>query len=266
MSLWATVDDPKSPIRISHVCWLWRQVSLSNPDLWTAIRIGDQYQDSYISSFIQRSRSRPVSLKYTGNLKYPGNSPNSLMGLENLLVGYDCRWKELHIPRTWSNLPKILSKSWDTLESLVLTADWHSQTMVLDLESTTCLTSLSISHENELNITYKISPGLTHLNPNVQSSPNDVVTLLRMCPNLKECIITLFGSWPTGFDIAKPPFHHQKMRKLHIHSPYAASLVEMLKTPVLSVVGPTSPSCLAMMIARWQVKNSKLGWRVGGEI
>jgi len=227
--LYVSWDDPKSPIWISHVCWHWRRVSLSNPDLWTAIRIGDQYQESYISSFIQRSRSRPVSLKYTGNL----NSPNTLMGLHNLLVGYDCRWKELHVPRTWSYLPKILSKSWDTLESLVLTANWHSQTMVLDLEPATRLTSLSISHEKELNITYKISPGLTHLNLNVQSSLKDVVTLLRMCPNLEECIITLFGSWPTTFLISKPPVHHHKMRKLHIRSRYAASLVNTLKTPVL---------------------------------
>ena len=155
------------------------------------------------------------------------------MDLQKLLVGYDCQWKEVHVPRTWSDLPKILSKSWDTLESLVLTSGWHSRTVVLDLESATRLTSLSISDKKELKITYKVSPGLTHLNLNVRSSPNDVVTLLRMCPNLEECIITLFGSWSTTFDIAKPPVHHQKMRKLHIRSPYAASLVETLKTPVL---------------------------------
>jgi len=224
--------DPKSPIWISHVCRLWRQVSLLNPDLWTTIRIGGRYQESYITSLIQRSRSRPVSLKYTGN------TGTSVMGVRKFLVGcdHDCQWKEVHVhvPHSWKALPKILSKSWDTLETLVLTTYLHFQTGVLDLESATRLTSLSIFHcERELSIIFKFSPGLTHLNLNVRTPPKDVVTLLRMCPNLEECIIALFGSWASDFYIPKPPVHLPKMRKLHIRSRHVASLVETLTAPVL---------------------------------
>ena len=117
------------------------------------------------------------------------------------------------------------------IEILGYSRDSRPQHLLSFSDSTTRLTSLSISHERELNITFKISPGLTHLNLNVRTPPKHVVILLSMCPNLEECVIALLGCWPPD-PFTKPPVHLPKMRKLHIRSQYAASLVETLKAPV----------------------------------
>jgi hypothetical protein len=172
------------------------------------------------------------------SLKYTGNSYNRYFeGVRNFLAeeGCDYQWKEIHVAISCqNNLPKLLSKSWDTLETLVLNLYWHSGAILLELESATRLTNLSVSHEIEFSVTYKIPPGLTHLSLNVAAPPKDVVAVLSQCANLEECVINhFFGIWPSEYGITKPPVYLPKLRKLHIRSPFAAKLVEMLKAPVL---------------------------------
>jgi len=110
---YATLDDRRFPISASHVCQLWRRASLANSDLWTTIWIGNRCQKEYMALFIQRSQSRPMSLKYSENLPLQ-SLPNISTTLSD--IGCDCRWKEIHVHPSWDYLPKLLSKSWEYIQ------------------------------------------------------------------------------------------------------------------------------------------------------
>jgi hypothetical protein len=138
---YATLENKRFPISASHVCQLWHRACLANSDLWTTIWIGNRCQKEYAELFIQRSQSRPMSLKYSERLP-PEYLPNVSSVL--LEIGCGCRWKDIHVHPSWDNLPKLLSKSWDTLESLVLTAFGNSRAHTIDLTSATRLKHLSV--------------------------------------------------------------------------------------------------------------------------
>lgn len=66
--MYAMLDDPRFPLSASHVCQLWHQASLASSDIWTNIQIKNQCRKEYVELFIQRSRSRSVSLKCNEDL------------------------------------------------------------------------------------------------------------------------------------------------------------------------------------------------------
>ena len=142
--------------------------------------------------FIQRSQSRPMSLKYSE--KFPLESlPNVSTTLSD--IGSDCRWKEIHVHPSWDNLPKLLSKSWDTLESLVLTAFGNSRTQTIDLTSAIRLVRLSVIRDKrsrvmEYDFLKLPCSGLTHLNVDITIALIEVISILSECGNLEECVLT----------------------------------------------------------------------------
>jgi hypothetical protein len=228
--MYATLDDPSFPLSASHVCQLWHQASLASSDIWTNIQIGtNQFRKEYVELFIQRSRSRSVSLKCNENLP-----TESLPDLSTVLseVGWDCRWKEVHVHPSWDNLPKILSKSWDTVESLILTSV-DSRDSALDLKSATRLTHLSINHENSSKASrYKLPfSRLTHLHLNIQASPKTVISIMSKCRELEECMLTLRMA---RLNFApKSSTQLPNLRKLHIRACQADELVKSLQTPAI---------------------------------
>lgn len=181
------------PISASHVCQLWRRASLANPDLWTTIWIGNRWQEEYVALFIQRSHFCPLSLKYSSNLPLESLPDGNTILLD---IGCDCQWKEIHVHPSWDNLPKLLSKSSDTLETLVLTSTWDSKAYILDLAFATHLTHLSIIRVKTSIILYYDSfklpcSGLTHLNLNASVTPHDILSILSECGNLEEFVLIL---------------------------------------------------------------------------
>ena len=232
---YATLDDRRFPISASHVCQLWRRASLANSDLWTTIWIGNRCQKEYMALFIQRSQSRPMSLKYSENLPLQ-SLPNVSTTLSDM--GCDCRWKEIHVHPSWEFLPKLLSKSWDTLESLVLTALGNSWIRTVDLTSATRLMRLSIIHDKRPRVMCKFfklpCSGLTHLNMDITIRLNEVISILSECGNLEECVLTLAILFM--YDQDTPPqthVHLPNLRKLHLHMCVLDRLVKLIKAPVV---------------------------------
>ena len=231
---YATLDDPRFPISASHVCRLWRQASFASSDIWTTIRIGNRCSKEFVALFIQQSRSRPVSLKCTENLPI-----DSLPDVSSVLseVGWDCQWKEVHVHPSWDNLPKILSKSLDTLESLILTGSGSngSKARVLDLKSANRLRRLSITHGGRIIIkqaSYELFRGLTDLNLNIRASPKTIFSIMSECRKLEECVLTIKGTI-TSIYTPKSSAQLPNLRKLHIRSLQTDALVKFFQTPIL---------------------------------
>jgi hypothetical protein len=140
---------------------------------------------------------------------------------------------------SWDNLPKLLSKSWDTLESLVLTAFGNSRAHTIDLTSATRLIHLSVIRDKSSRVMkydfLKLPcSGLTHLTVDVAITLNDVVSILSECGNLEEFVLTL----ATQFIYYQntPPqahVHLPNLRKLHLHTRVLNQLVKLIETPVL---------------------------------
>jgi len=147
-------------------------------------------------------------------------------------VGWDCRWKVVHVHSSWNNLSKILSKSWDTVESLVLTS-MDSRIRVLDLESATRLTRLSIRYEKSLKtVCYKLPfSRLTHLNLNIPASSGVVISIMSKCRELEELVVILTMLCLYGGP--KSSIRLPNLRKLHIRMFQADELVKSLQTPAL---------------------------------
>jgi hypothetical protein len=234
---YATLDDRRFPISASHVCRLWRQASLASSDLWTTIWVGDRScQKEYVALFIQRSQSRPMSLKYSRNLPLESLPDVSTVLLD---LGCDCQWKEIHIHPSWDNVPKLLSKSWDTLESLVLSTFEGSRARALYLASATRLKRLTIIGDNLSKVHYHVLEfpchGLTHLNLDIGvTQPYEVISILRKCGNLEEFMLTLTEPMMLN-QSAQPqtPAHLPKLRKLHLHTRALDHLVKWIATPVV---------------------------------
>jgi hypothetical protein len=233
---YATLEDKRFPISASHVCQLWHRACLANSDLWTTIWIGNRCQKEYAELFIQRSQSRPMSLKYSERLP-PEYLPNFSSVL--LEIGCGCRWKDIHVHPSWDNLPKLLSKSWDTLESLVLTAFGNSRAHTIDLTSATRLKHLSVIRDKSSRVMkYDVlklpCSSLTHLTVDVAITLNDVVSILSECGNLEEFVLTLATLFIYYQDT--PPqthVHLPNLRKLHLHTRVLNQLVKLIETPVL---------------------------------
>jgi len=238
---YTTLDDPRFPVSASHVCQLWRRASLASSDIWTTICIGNRCRKEYMELFIQRSKSRPVSLKYSGNLPI-----QSLPDISTVLsdVGWNCRWKEIHVHPRWNSLPNILSKSWDTLESLILTTSGDSMVRVLDLTSATQLTHISVVHDKMSRFAYyKFRfpfSTLTHLILDITTTPpNEIISIMRACRNLEEFVLTLRGPFiyyedpPSQDSPSQTPVHLPNLRKLHLHTVVLFLLLKFLQTPVV---------------------------------
>jgi hypothetical protein len=189
-----------------------------------------------VALFIQRSQSHPLSLKYSGNFPL-----ETLPNVSSILseIGCDCRWKDIHVHPSWDNFPKLLSKSWDTLESLVLTAFGNSRAHTIDLTSATRLMHLSVicdkrSRVMKYDFLKLPCSGLTHLTVDVAITLNDVVSILSKCSNLEEFVLTL----ATQFIYYQntPPqthVHLPNLQKLHLHTRILNQLVKLIETPVL---------------------------------
>ena len=101
--------------------------------------------------FIQRSQPHPLSLKYSGNFPLETLPDVSTALLD---IGCDCQWKEIHVQPSWGNLPKLLLRSWDTLESLVLTTFDNSRAHNLNVTPATRLVRLSIIRDIKSSILF----------------------------------------------------------------------------------------------------------------
>ena len=253
---YATLDDRRFPISASHVCRLWRQASLASSDLWTTIWIENRCQKEYVALFIQRSQSRPLSLKYSRNFPL-----DSLPDISTFLpdVGCDYQWKEIHVHVSWDNLPKLLSKSWDTLESLVLSTFKESRDRDLHLASATRLKRLTIIRDNMSKVYYHVVElpchGLTHLNLDIGiKPPYEIISILSECGNLEEFVLTL--TEPVMLNqSAQPqtPAYLPNLRKLHLHTRALDHLVKWLATPVVKDL-LLDPMC-RWMDFRWRDKS-----------
>jgi hypothetical protein len=80
--------------------------------------------------------------------------------------------------------------------------------------------------------------GLTHLNVEIATPLNEVISILSECGNLEECVLTLQVAGLLIYH-QKPPLKSQtpvflpNLRKLHLHTRVLAQLVKLLRTPAV---------------------------------
>ncbi|ESK94072.1 hypothetical protein Moror_12817 [Moniliophthora roreri MCA 2997] len=198
-----------SPINLSHVCRLWRNIVYSSPELWNTIIIN--FNDPYTISDITRmyteqsgdapltvyiiATSRQSHLKITGDVL-------------SVLFEQSHRWRCAFI--SMAQAPDARQRRFPLLEELDI--NWVRTSRSLkswdDCESLRMLTLPSYRLSDSLPLSQLTSLSLTRLSE--LDSPKLLCAMLRMCNNLEHLFMNWLVAVPYPLSPLKPfslPLH-----------------------------------------------------------
>ncbi|KAL0955028.1 hypothetical protein HGRIS_003947 [Hohenbuehelia grisea] len=208
-------DLKKSPLLLGRVCRVWRERSLANHHLWTAIHVvvapqdrESQHLDSRcegISAWLGRSGSLPLSIILESSTQ---QADEALIPLLETVMPFAPRWKHFLVSFDTSSLQVFdhlsVDHSFSRLESLVIKYQWKFPNLLEDnfqlwsfhnariLTNAPCLRSVSLYHCTASNIAEHFScltqltiDGFSHLDGAI------ALSILRRCPELRMCSLAL---------------------------------------------------------------------------
>ncbi|EJC97578.1 uncharacterized protein FOMMEDRAFT_162831 [Fomitiporia mediterranea MF3/22] len=94
------------PLRLSQVCWLWREMALILPSVWTNINVlvdgtgskdGDERLIESINTWIKRSKTLPLHISVTSNTyRLPNEKLDTASCILTRLLEERKRWREAY--------------------------------------------------------------------------------------------------------------------------------------------------------------------------
>ena len=227
-------------IRVTHVCWHWRQVAFDDSSLWSRI-LGIQANTKWISEMLARAKNAPLDIEfYTAGM----SSPEALLMIPPHLS--HTRRLRFHDLINFDNVRAIFSWGAPALEHFELTAAPYSPVTFWDVGGNILfkghaprLRTFSLSR---VVIPWSLIPRgqLTQLKiacPDEDfyspSSLNQLVDLLDNCPALEillleSCLPSQLANFPHGQTIHLP---HLSCLRLRGSISRIMNMLNILKIP-----------------------------------
>lgn len=194
-----------TPLVLSSVSRLWREISLSSPALWTNIHVKlDQHPVAShkaldaLTFSLNHAAAMPVSLSVMRNPMDPPGSidPAVIARLTGILVNSKTSWKELELTEVGVNgdtLADSQTADFSSLESLaLLSCPTGSQNVVRLVTAAPRLRSLQFdSCTDQLNMHTGRASQLTDLRLHTHMDAAAAVCVLEGFPSLEVCELNL---------------------------------------------------------------------------
>ncbi|KAG2132897.1 uncharacterized protein EDB93DRAFT_890285 [Suillus bovinus] len=229
----------EAPMLLTRVCRRWREVAIDIPSLWCSISIGfgrplcdvEESQISRHDVWFKRSRGCPLSLSFTCKA-------NDVAKLRSLLQPYSNKTSSLSItfledvtePILWLGDLPALQELTMKLRGIPTPGLYQS---LSQLPAT--LRSLEVMAWFLNTAQISIGPAglhLTHLDIAVLQYQNEVIHLLKLCPNLSS--VKICGIFKTS--LTPESFTHTKIQTFHVLTLFSHfGLLNALSLPNLRV-------------------------------
>ncbi|KAJ7680564.1 hypothetical protein DFH06DRAFT_972876 [Mycena polygramma] len=198
---------PAAPLVLLQVCWAWRTVALSLPDLWTSLSVvvhdGKAFPPLQVASgWLRRSGDLPLKLVLRQTNEFDENQELADEMLA-LFMRYLSRWKDVRLdianPMYGRSLHPSAQLMAPLLETFHLTTCWRltrneeiMQDLLKMLEGAPKLSSFSVSRLSDLKVSETATVAipwtqLVRLDLGFIPSVGACLSIMSGCPNLESC-------------------------------------------------------------------------------
>jgi hypothetical protein len=214
-----------SPTLLTHICRRWREIAISTPALWSAIKSypGDIPLDMHhINTWLNRSRCCPLSLQFGG-----GDPRLDITQVLKTVILHRARWEHLDLYLPPSHLP-IINGPMPLLRHLDLFLSDPPGTApeVFAFREVPLLRTVVLNHDAALSIILPWAQ-LTSLTL-VSILPRDCDPILQQTSNLVRCELQLEGMYRDN-DQPRPDIALPYLELLHGET--ARGLAGCIRTP-----------------------------------
>ncbi|KAJ7253500.1 hypothetical protein C8J57DRAFT_625635 [Mycena rebaudengoi] len=237
-----------APLLLCRICRAWRIVALSTPQLWTAIHVVVPSTGNFVAQlndavgvWIGRSGSLPLSVSLVSTplqrrgLSVYSTLNDAIMLLLDTLIRFTHRWRNirlsLHSQHSFTPLLAVSKDVVPMLQTLVISAGGHEDFSaaemnwsLLALAGATTLRRVSLMYTAAVLHAPLFCERLRHLSTGRGRrgqtrqfiSQPDALELLRRCPNLETCALTLRPLAPPSETLSSAPCYMAHMTDLYI--------------------------------------------------